>query len=58
MEWEDIDNYHKRCSIPGGWLVKAYEDVFQKDTDDTVGYDWRMSMCFVPDPLHEWKIGA
>ena len=57
MNWEQIDDYHKRAKIKGGWLVKAYEDVVH-DTDRgrVPGWDWRVSMCFVPDPMHGWKI--
>lgn len=58
MEWEQIDSCHQRCKVLGGWLVKAYESVAhilpQGDCMD--GWDWRVSMCFVPDPNHEWKI--
>lgn len=55
MKWEKIDNYHQRAKIFGGWLVKSYEDVFQSDRD-TIGYDMRVAMCFVPDPSHEWTL--
>lgn len=56
LEWEVIDDYHQRCSVPGGWLVKAYEDVMQElSTQGFVpGWDWRISICFVPDTNHEW----
>jgi hypothetical protein len=27
LTWQDIDPYHKRAAVPGGWLVKTYEDV-------------------------------
>lgn len=59
MEWEDIDFYHKRTKVFGGWLVKAYEDVFRESnySRNQYGKDWRIAMCFVPDPNHEWKIG-
>lgn len=58
MIWEQIDPYHKRCKIEGGWLVKAYEDVVHLSDSRGVesGYDWNVAMCFVPDPRHTWRI--
>ncbi len=57
LEWEQIDNYHKRAKIRGGWLVKAYEDVYHLG-DDRGGFnhDLRVSMCFVPDAMHAWTL--
>jgi len=57
MEWEQIDDHHKRAKVKGGWLVKAYEDVrtIINDRPD-FGYEWRVSMCFVPDEMHSWKL--
>jgi hypothetical protein len=55
LEWEYIDNWHKRAKIPGGWLVKAYEDIVQPSREFRTGWDWRIAMCFVPDPNYEWK---
>jgi len=58
LEWEQIDNYHRRAPIPGGWLVKAIEDVMRDMSASgqglMCGWEWRVSMCFVPDPNHEW----
>jgi len=58
LEWEDIDDYHKRAKVHGGWLVKVYEDVVHNMIEHglgmTVGYDVRSSICFVPDTLHRW----
>ena len=60
FEWERIDDYHQRCPVHGGWLVKAYEDVYHNlyelGKGMVPGYDMRISMCFVPDVNHEWKI--
>ena len=58
MEWEQIDEYHKRAKIRGGWLVKAYENILTvlPDGQSTVGHEWRVSMCFVPDPMHAWTL--
>lgn len=58
MEWEQIDDYHKRAKIKGGWLVKAYEDVRSPGGEGgwEYGYEWHVTMCFVPDQLHAWKL--
>jgi len=58
FEFENIDDFHDRAKVPGGWLVKAYEDVVH-DTDSSGkvgGWDWRVAMAFVPDPDHSWEI--
>jgi len=59
LNWKQIDNYHKRASIPGGWLVKAFEDVKEDRSaygqGMKAGWQWRIAICFVPDPNHEWK---
>jgi hypothetical protein len=59
IKWEDIDPFLQRAKIPGGWLVKAFEDVMRYRSDGgqgmVAGWDWRIAMCFVPDPTHEWK---
>ena len=56
--WEDIDNFHRRAKIPGGWLIKAFEDVFHEASYNGLqsGWDWRVAMCFVPDPNYEWEL--
>lgn len=60
LEWEQIDAYHRRAKVVGGWLVKAYEDIYTKSSRDgvglTCGTNFRMSMCFVPDANYEWKL--
>lgn len=63
MVWEDIPSnrsgYYSRSKILGGWLVQVTEDVShdrQVGRGMESGYDWRTSICFVPDPDHEWKI--
>jgi len=59
LTWEKIDEHHQRTSIHGGWLVKTYEDVYEdrsaQGSGMVCGWQWRISMCFVPDPNHEWK---
>jgi len=56
MEWEVIDPYLQRAKIPGGWLVKAYEDVVhdREHAGMVPGWDFRIALCFVPDPDYAW----
>lgn len=56
--WEKIDDNHTRVKVFGGWIVKAFEDVSHQTEDRGIveGWDWRISMCFVPDPNHEWNV--
>jgi hypothetical protein len=57
MEWEQIDPYHQRAKVFGGWLVKVYEDVVHETPNGKHGgWDWRIAMTFVPDHLHVWKL--
>jgi len=57
LVWEEIDGYHRRAKVPGGWLVKNFEDVYHLHNESSQGgqgWDWRVSMCFLPDPNHQW----
>ena len=58
MDWEQIDAYHQRAMVFGGWLVKAFEDVIHNREDHGMvgGWDYRITMAFVPDPDHEWVL--
>ena len=57
LEFENIDSHHQRARVPGGWLVKAYEEVTHAtDHGNYQGWDLRIAMTFVPDPNHEWTI--
>jgi hypothetical protein len=60
FEWEQIDDWHQRAKVPSGWLVKAFEDVTHNMLDAgrgmETGYDLRVTMCFVPDEGHCWKV--
>ena len=58
MEWEQIDDYHQRARVFGGWLVKAYEQVFHTtDFNGThTNLDMRVAMAFVPDANHAWVL--
>jgi hypothetical protein len=57
--WEQIDDNHSRAMVFGGWLVKAFECVVhyqgQYGRGMVDGWDFRVAMCFVPDPNHEWN---
>lgn len=57
LVWEGIDKTHERAKVIGGWLVKSCQDVLvsmHEDMPPTEGYEYRETMCFVPDPEHEW----
>jgi hypothetical protein len=57
FKFEPIDDGHSRAKVPGGWLVKAFLPVTHMASDMCdirEGYDWRVSMVFVPDPDHSW----
>lgn len=57
MDWEQIDECHERAKVFGGWLVKASEPVYHMtDSQSGDGWDWRVSMTFVPDPDYKWEI--
>jgi hypothetical protein len=58
FDFEQIDNYHQRAKVPGGWLVKTFENVTHVTEHSGMndGWDWRVAMAFVPDPNHEWVI--
>ena len=65
--WENIENDHTgylyRAKVPGGWLVKVVEDVISQQPSGMIhpqinyqiGYEWRTSITFMPDPDHEWN---
>ena len=60
FEWEPIDNYSFRMKVPGGWVLKVLEDVMRDMAPYgggmNSGWDWRIAICFIPDPNHEWVI--
>ena len=45
-EWEKLDADTYRARVFSGWLVQALDETLKAQ-----------SMCFVPDPCHEWEIG-
>lgn len=62
LEWESVNDNScisttERAKVFGGWLVKITDEVLQsmhEDQPPTEGYEWRTSICFLPDPNHEW----
>lgn len=58
LEWEKIDGEHERAKVIGGWLVKVSTEVCSPIQDykgrPQFGYEWRVSMCFVPDEGYNW----
>jgi hypothetical protein len=61
LNWEAIDRVENiaRAKVFGGWLIKQLDDVMtvmHAETHGQVGYEWRQSICFIPDPHHEWVL--
>ena len=60
--WEKVEQeqsgYLYRAKVPGDWLVKEVQDVLTSNEDAGLkmhdGYEWRSSLCFVPDVDHAW----
>ena len=63
LKWEEVPseihstNYH-RTKIFGGWLVEACTGVSHVIEPLRLedGWDWRISIIFVPDANHEWEL--
>ena len=46
-----------RAEVPGGWLVMGVNEVYTNALESGLfgkGFEWRSSLCFVPDPEHHW----
>ncbi len=59
MEWEEITPYEHRARVPGGWVLKVTQDVMTNIRPEECpheGYEWRTSICFIPDPNHKWTL--
>jgi len=69
LNWEKIENDNNehlyRAKVFGGWLVMATSEVMTQVPDiygqiaswrNEQGYQWRSSICFIPDVKHEWLI--
>jgi hypothetical protein len=57
--WEPLNSTrgcYYRAKVPGGWLIDSEEEVMHRDEYHVMrgGYDWRQSITFIPDPLHQW----
>jgi hypothetical protein len=46
----------ERSRTPTGWLVRETQEVVQPSAASPLdsGYQWRVSLTFVPDPEHVW----
>jgi hypothetical protein len=62
MKFENIPNTEgnmMRARVPGGWIVREILECAhignEKNEYITTGYDWRVALCFVPDPRHQWS---
>ncbi len=60
MTWEEIEAGLERAAIFGGWLVRSTTSVSHCMVDGGVqdGWDWRESITFVPDPVHQWALNT
>jgi hypothetical protein len=63
LEWEEIKqncaDTLQRARVPGGWLVKSTCEVqtrLHPDMDMNTGFEWRTSLCYVPDHNHKWGV--
>ena len=61
LNWEKLDDANFRLKVPGGWVLKSYEDVAHLlDNNSTrfdYNHDWRIATCFIPDPNYNWLAG-
>ena len=53
-DWEVVESRLNRASIPGGWLVRQYEERYNARMERWDVYV--VSTCFVPDPDHVWDV--
>ena len=58
FNWEMLDIFNYRTKVFGGWLVRTENLVAHLDQwgNRHTGEDCRISMCFVPDPNHDWVV--
>lgn len=56
FKWERVGDKNskiERAAVPGGWLIRFYEPIAREiDGQIEYGYDFRVSITFVPDPEH------
>lgn len=55
MEFEQIDDYHARAKVFGGWIVEAISDNPAEIFNGKQPYV-SIACCFVPDPYYKWKL--
>lgn len=59
-KWEKVEDGMYRTRTPSGWLVRESSEVAHIGNDKneyiTTGYDWRVSLTFVPDPDGLWLL--
>lgn len=53
LEWELIDQYHFRCRVVGGWIIKCMDPVYEHEPYRQTG-EHRIAMVFVPDYNNIW----
>lgn len=58
-DWEWVqEDYVRRLSVPGGWLVEMFEDVMHDRSLNgqgmVPGWDFRPALTFLPDAEHAW----
>lgn len=52
FEFKKISSTTDIVKVRGGWIVRENSYI----TTELTGGDWLGSICFVPDPNHEWEI--
>jgi hypothetical protein len=62
MKREEIERNFYRIRVPFGWILEVWSDVSSPvytgyyTTEYKEGYEWRISVTFIFDPFHLWKI--
>ena len=57
MTWEKVteDGKTRRMRVPLGWVVKVWAQSSISHIGNS-SVSCAVSCCFVPDPLHFWKV--
>lgn len=62
MKREKIERNYYRIKVPFGWILEVVSDVRSpinqgySTPDYLEGYEWRVSVTFIFDPFHMWKL--
>jgi len=59
MNWEQISELMYRAKVPGGWVLREETKAFHLSNNHSkggFGPDYRVSLCFIPDPKGEWVL--